>query len=145
MIGAMWSVLAALLALVGGAWFVLLGVVRALDDLQSRMAAYRPDIRREGLDVGSIAPVLSGPTADGGVFSSDDVGEGSLLLVFVHPGCAPCEALVPQIYMVFAALQLPGTTVLVSRGRPEHQPEGWRRPLRANGARLEVVLEKEEE
>jgi hypothetical protein len=141
MIGALWGVLAILLVLMIAAWLVLLGVVRALDDLQSRMTGYSPDIQREGLNVGSIAPALSGPTVDGRVFSSDDVGLGPLFLVFVHPGCAPCETLVPQIFMAFAAFQLPGTTVVVSRGTPEDQPAGWRRPLRGNGARLEVVLE----
>jgi hypothetical protein len=144
MIAAIWSVLAALLVLVAAAWFVLLGVVRALDDLQGRVAGYSPEIQREGLEIGSIAPVLRGPTVEGEVFSSDEVDGSPLLLVFVHPGCAPCEALVPQIFMVFAAFRLPGTTVLISRGSPEDQPEGWRSSLRANGARLEVVLEKEE-
>ncbi|SRR6266567_1442309 len=145
MIGAIWSVLAILLVLTGAAWFVLLGLVRALDDLQSRTTGHRPDILRQGLDVGSSAPVLNGATVDGRVFSSDSVPGWPLLLVFVHPGCAPCEALVPQIFMAFAAFQLPGTTVLVSRGRAEDQPEGWRRPLRTNGVRLEVLLEAKEE
>lgn len=144
MIGAIWSVLAVLLVLVGAAWFVLLAVIRALDDLQGRMAVNGPSIAREGLEVGSAAPVVRGLTVDGRIFSSDEVTGGQLLLVFVHPGCAPCEALVPQIFMVFAAFRLPGTTVLISRGGPGDQPEGWRKCLRANGARLEVVLEGEE-
>lgn len=145
MIGALWSVLAILLVLMIAAWLVLLGVVRALDDLQSRITGYSQDLRREGLNVGSIAPALSGPTVDGRVFSSDDVEPGPLLLVFVHPGCAPCETLVPQIFMAFAAFQLPGTTVVVSRGAPQDQPAGWRKPLHGNGASLEVVLEMDEE
>ncbi len=144
MIIAIWCVLAALLALMVAGWLVLLGVVRALDDIQGRNAPY-PRILQQGLDVGSIAPAFNGSTVDGGSFSSENIGGGSMLLVFVHPGCAPCEVLVPQVFMVFAAFQLPGTTVLVSRGRPEDQPHGWRRSLRANGAELEIVLEKEDE
>jgi AhpC/TSA family len=144
MIVAIWSVLAALLVLIAAAWFVLLGVVRALDDLQGRLAGSDPYLPREGLAIGSIAPVLRGPTVSGEVFSSDEASGEPMLLVFVHPGCAPCEELVPQIFMVFAAFRLPGTTVLITRGGPQDQPEGWRKSLRANGARLEVVLEREE-
>lgn len=92
-----------------------------------------------GLAPASLAPRFEGAGTDGSSVSSAELSGERHLLVFVDPGCAACDELVPGIIGRTDQRHLP-RTLLVSRGRPEDHQRSW-----AVGSRATLVLEPDDE
>lgn len=95
-----------------------------LDALESQLAergiiayparAGSPD----GLAPGTVAPAFSLPSMDGRSTSLDDLLSAArpLLLVFSHPGCTPCQTMLPSMRAWQTAHSSALTIALISEG-----------------------------
>src|SRR5437660_809096 len=98
MIPALWVVIGILIAIVLGLGLALVGSIRALEVLRSGTSLIgRPDQLEPSLPVGSTAPPFQGRTVSGSWFSSADHSGRRFLLLFAHPGCRACDALIPAL------------------------------------------------
>jgi len=79
-----------------------------------------------GLPVGTPAPRIEATALDGSPFAGDRRSGELRLVAFAHPGCPPCEELVPELIGGCADGTLP-PAIVVSRGPAAEQPAGWRR------------------
>jgi peroxiredoxin len=91
----------ALWALVLFLGFLLLGALRVLGLLRWRLEeleATTPNrAGRSGLAAGKKAPDFTLPSTAGGAAALHDFARRKLLLVFIQAGCAPCQAIVPEL------------------------------------------------
>lgn len=124
--------------------FVLVGLVRQVDDLDRRLAqvgmAMPGKVGRLGLRVGSPAPEVQGRTLGGGRFVARDWAAAEHLVLFAHPGCPPCEELVPDIVERVGQGALP-PTIIISEGRVEDHPSPWSAAADPN-AHIALVLQE---
>jgi peroxiredoxin len=75
-------------------------------------------IKRDGLPVGSSAPIFRLPQLDGGLLSLDEYRGQRVLLVSSDPQCSPCNQLAPQLEQLHRRtidLQI----LMISRGDSE--------------------------
>ena len=79
-----------------------------------------------GLPVGTPAPPFEATALDGSPYTGDRRSGELRLVAFAHPGCPPCEDLVPELIGGCANGTLP-PAIVVSRGPAAEQPAGWRR------------------
>lgn len=131
-----WVAFGTLSAAVAVLFVLLIGMTRLLEDIQRRIPA-APE-----LGVGALAPAFRGAAIGGGTFDSRELNGAAHLIVFSHPGCLPCDELVPRIVDEATLGGLP-PTVVVSRGIAGEQPETLR--AAALRGRLHVVLERDDE
>ncbi|HAF10703.1 MAG TPA: hypothetical protein DCK98_11570 [Chloroflexi bacterium] len=99
-----------------------LGVSARLRDLDLQLASAGPqslpDLDRVGLEVGSRVPDLAGYDISGAELPASALQQGPTLLVFVAPGCEPCEVLartLPEFHLDHPSW----LTFLVARGELE--------------------------
>jgi hypothetical protein len=123
----------------------LRGVVNHLEDLERRLevviSAMPGKVKRTGLRVGSPVPEFDAETLRGERISSATLSGVEHLILFAHPGCAPCEQVVPLVLEEADRGRLP-PTVVVSAGSAEDHPPAWTEPAeRSDRARL-VVQER---
>lgn len=116
-----------------GAWFMahLLRqhgrLLLRLDSLEAQLAdrgviAYRSHAGpADGLAPGTVAPAFSLPELDGSTASLDDLLNPGLplLLVFSHPGCTPCQTMLPAMRTWQTAHATTLTIALISEGSEE--------------------------
>ncbi len=127
------------------AWLglVLVGTVRQVEDLELRLAvlgmAMPGRVGRTGLPVGATAPGFEAPTLDGATFSSGTWRGREHLVLFAHPGCAPCETVVPEVLRSAGRGILP-PSIVVSEG-PAH-PSTWDGVSGAEGRAVVVLQER---
>jgi hypothetical protein len=127
--------LAAVLALA----VVVAATLRSLTRLRAEVAVDRAratDPLDGGLPVGTPAPPIEATALDGSRYTGDRWRGALRLVAFAHPGCPPCEELVPGLIGGCEDGTLP-PAIVVSRGDPAEQPAGWRH---ATG-RTDVVTE----
>jgi len=81
--------------------FLLLGTLRALARLRWRveqLEAITPSrLGRSGLKLGRNAPDFILPSVEGAEMALHDWTGRKLLLVFMQPGCQPCNDIVPEL------------------------------------------------
>jgi methylamine dehydrogenase accessory protein MauD len=81
--------------------FLLLGALRAVALLGWRVAqleATMPSrVGRSGLRPGKKAPEFTLPTSAGGEVKLEHFAQRKLLLVFMQPGCGPCQNIVREL------------------------------------------------
>jgi methylamine dehydrogenase accessory protein MauD len=81
--------------------FLLLGTLRTFGILRWRLdqleATSPSRVGRRGLKIGAKAPDFTLPDLQGREVSLHDFAGRSVLLVFMQPGCAPCDAMVPTL------------------------------------------------
>ena len=81
--------------------FLLLGTLRALARLRWRveqLEAITPSrLGRSGLKLGRKAPDFVLPSVEGAEMALHDWTGRKLLLVFMRPGCQPCNDIVPEL------------------------------------------------
>jgi methylamine dehydrogenase accessory protein MauD len=81
--------------------FLLLGALRAVALLRWRVAqleAITPSrLGRSGLSQGKKAPDFALPSISGGEMALQGYAGHKLLLVFMQPGCGPCQHIVPEL------------------------------------------------
>ena len=128
--------LAAVLALA----VVVAAMLRSLTRLRAHVdrapAHAMSDALDGGLPVGTAVPRIEATALDGSPYGGDRWSGALRLVAFAHPGCPPCEDLVPGLIGGCEEGTLP-PAIVVSRGDPSEQPAGWRRA----GARADVVTE----
>jgi peroxiredoxin len=123
----------ALTLLVGMAWFMaqLLRqhgrILLRLDTLEEQLAAQglivgrARDATPDGLDIGAVAPSFALDDLNGGVTTLRDLLAPALpvMLVFAHPGCTPCAAMLSEIAKWQAAHADTLTIAVLSEGSAE--------------------------
>ena len=123
--------------------FVVIGLIRQVDDLDRRVAqlgmAMPGKAGRLGLKVGSLAPEIRGRTLGRAPFVQRDWTGIEHLVVFAHPGCPPCEDLVPGLVDGVSRGAIP-PTIIVSEGSIEDHPVEWRRAADSD-PRLTVIVQ----
>src|SRR5579884_3590653 len=81
--------------------FLLLGALRTLGLLRWRLeqleATTPSRLGRSGLKLGKKAPTFTLPAVTGGEQSLHDFAGRKVLLVFMQPGCGPCQAITPEL------------------------------------------------
>jgi methylamine dehydrogenase accessory protein MauD len=114
------AVVASIAAVVLGAvalrlWQSNRGLSRHLDNAHDVLALYPP-----GLPVGAPAPDFSLPDIDGTTVTLDALRARGrpVLLVFVSPGCGPCELLFPDLRQWQTMLADEVTIAMISEGTP---------------------------
>jgi peroxiredoxin/uncharacterized membrane protein YphA (DoxX/SURF4 family) len=87
----------------------------------AREAGAEAAVQEPGLPVGTPAPPFSLPGLHGEILTLDFLraAEKPVLLLFSDPGCAPCDALLPEVGRWQREHQETLTTALISRGDPE--------------------------
>jgi peroxiredoxin len=107
--------------------------IEALEQRLSEGADIRPDVQAEepsaGLPVGSKSPgfTLSGIRGETLTLDFFTASQKPTLLVFARPGCAPCEALVPELERWQEEHSLDMSVVVISEGTPEINREKFGR------------------
>jgi peroxiredoxin len=88
---------------------------RHLDRAHAELAVFPP-----GLPVGALAPGFSLPDIDGETVTLDALRAGGrpVVLVFVSPGCGPCETWSPELFRWQAMLAREITIAIISDGTP---------------------------
>lgn len=131
-----WAVAAVGLVAAGLLGLILAGAMREIGRLRAAPGAANPDgMARDGrtasgrtvaagLAPGGPAPAFHASAADGRPFSSADMAGRSYVLLFAHPGCGPCERIVPEAMSMAESEDIP-PLVVVSRGGPDAQPPAW--------------------
>lgn len=129
---------AALLAL-GGAPSAMLAVSEnGHREHRGNRSLTESKLNRDGLPVGTPAPVFRLPRLDGGELSLADYQGRKVLLVFSDPHCGPCNQLAPQLeefHRRAPEVQL----VMVSRGDTEDN----RAKATEHGLTFPIVLQKQ--
>lgn len=118
------ATLAAVLAL----GVVVAAMLRSLTRLRTEVAAVRAqslDPLDGGLPVGAPAPPIEAVALDGSRYTGERWRGALRLVAFAHPGCPPCENLVPELIDGCEDGTLP-PAIVVSRGPAEEQPARWR-------------------
>ena len=137
---ALWIVSVAALVGVVVVGFVLAGTLREVEEIRRRLdtgaGVAGPPRVRAGLPPGARVPSFETTALDGASFRFAANGTRRLV-VFAHPGCAPCEGLVPSLVRAAESGEVP-PTVVVARGRRDEIPSTWRSK---KGKRFRVVLE----
>jgi methylamine dehydrogenase accessory protein MauD len=81
--------------------FLLIGTLRALGLLRWRLDQFEATtpsrLGRNGLKPGKKAPGFSLPGATGGEVALHDFAGRKVLLVFMQPGCGPCNGITPEL------------------------------------------------
>jgi thiol-disulfide isomerase/thioredoxin/uncharacterized membrane protein YphA (DoxX/SURF4 family) len=97
-------------------WVTNRGLGRKLDRVQAQLDTFPP-----GMPVGSLAPRFTLPTVDGERVTLEDLlAPGHpLVLVFVSPGCGPCEVFFPELERWQFALAGRVTIAIISSGTPD--------------------------
>lgn len=119
--GDVWAVSnIALWILVGSLTFLVLGVIREVGGLHSRIGPPGALMTNEGLDVGDRAPDFR--TID--VLTKREVEfhathERESLLVFVSPNCTPCRRLLPGVAKGWARWQRHADIYVICEGSEE--------------------------
>ena len=131
--------LAAVLALA----VVLAAMLRSLTHVRADVDAVRAQTRDPfdaGLPVGSAVPDIQATALDGSAYTGDR-WRGSLRLVaFAHPGCPPCDDLIPDMIRGCEDGSLP-PAIVISRGRPSEHPAAWR----STAGRADLVMERSDD
>ena len=106
--------------------FVLWGALRALALLRWRLdelEAITPRrIGRSGLRPGKKAPDFTLPALSGGEVTLHDYANRKLLLVFMQPGCGPCQHITPELNRLDRAGEI---QVLVIHNSDSKAVQGW--------------------
>jgi methylamine dehydrogenase accessory protein MauD len=106
--------------------FVLWGELRALALLRWRLEqleAIAPKrIGRSGLRPGKKAPDFKLPTISGDEVTLHDYANRKLLLVFMQPGCGPCQHITPELNRLSRAGEI---QVLVIHNADASVVQGW--------------------
>ena len=139
-----WIIAAVMVIAVAGLGLVLVGVLRQLDQLRRRLdlveKAFPGKINRRGLPVGAEAPEFASADLAGRTVSTASyIGEQHLVL-FAHPGCAPCDDLIPPLAAHVVKNQGP-RTIVVSQGTAADHPSAWR-PGNDSSDVFRVVLQQ---
>lgn len=123
---------------------VLVGVVRELDRLRRRLdlveKAFPGKINRRGLPVGAKAPEFTSADLAGRTVSTTSYVGDQYLVLFAHPGCAPCDDLVPPLAAHVVKNQRP-RTIVVSQGATADHRGAWR-PGNDSSDVFRVVLQQ---
>jgi hypothetical protein len=121
------------------------GVVNHLEDLERRLdvvvSGMPGTVKRTGLRVGSPVPEFDAETLQGQRISSATLSGVKRLILFAHPGCAPCEQVVPLVLEEADQGRLP-PTVVVSAGSAEDHPAAWTEPAERSGRARLIVQER---
>ena len=135
----------AIIVLGGAVVYLLLVVgalVRSVADIRARADATTglPQLHA-GVPVGTSLRELAGTTASGVPFSEAQMLGSTWFLLFAHPGCAPCEDLVPALSDP-ALTSLPAT-VIVAPDHSRGSAADWmaRFPSAAAGPDVTLVFE----
>ncbi|MDB4884202.1 MAG: hypothetical protein JWL95_2968, partial [Gemmatimonadetes bacterium] len=82
-------------------------------------------VESQGLAIGARAPTFSLENMHGGTTTLGDLLAPALpvMLVFAHPGCTPCAAMLPEIGAWQTAHGSALTIAIVSQGSAEHNTE----------------------
>jgi hypothetical protein len=115
---------------------VLAGVVRSLGHLREDMEAGR--MRNALPRAGDPVPVFSATTDRDDRFVSTDVAGEEVLTLFVHPGCAPCEELVPLVIRLSLEREMPRVLLVTVQGS-----SAWREQA-GEGSRITIIREEHE-
>lgn len=106
--------------------FVLWGALRALALLRWRLEeleAITPRrIGRSGLRPGQKAPDFKLPAISGGEVTLLHYAGRKLLLVFMQPGCGPCQQITPELNRLYQAGEI---QVLVIHNADAKAVQGW--------------------
>jgi len=129
-----------ILAVVVAAMLRSLTRLRAEVERAGAPASGALDALNGGLAVGTRAPRIEATALDGSPYTGDRWNGALRLVTFAHPGCPPCEDLVPGLIGGCEDGSLP-PAIVVSRGDPAEQPAGWRRPA----GRTDLVTERGDE
>jgi len=108
---------------------VVAAMLRSLTRLRREVERVREaanDPLEGGLPVGAPAPPIEATALDGAPYRGDRWTGELRLVAFAHPGCPPCEELVPALIGGCEEGTLP-PAIVVSRGPASDQPSGWRR------------------
>jgi len=133
--------LAAVLVLAVVVAAMLRSLTRLRADVERRAPATGAlDALNGGLAVGARAPRIEATALDGSPYTGDRWNGALRIVTFAHPGCPPCEELVPGLIGGSEDGSLP-PAIVVSRGDPAEQPAGGRRPV----ARTDLVTERGDE
>jgi methylamine dehydrogenase accessory protein MauD len=120
--------------------FLLLGALRSLAILSWRLdqleATIPSRMGRSGLKPGRRAPDFTLPSVAGQEVSLREFAGQPVLLVFMQPGCGPCQALVPELNRV--GQRSGGPQVLVVNNGA---PDAARRWAEESGARIPVLVQ----
>ena len=106
---------------------------RHLDNAHAELAAFPP-----GLPVGAPAPGFSLPNIDGETVTLDALrAAADVVLVFVSPGCGPCQTWSPELLRWQAMLANEITIAMISDGTPAQN-----RAIFGDGGAQVLVQEK---
>jgi methylamine dehydrogenase accessory protein MauD len=113
--------------------FLLWGALRALALLRWRLdelEAITPRrIGRSGLRPGKKAPDFTLPALSGGEVALHHFASRKLLLVFMQPGCGPCQQITPELNRLHRAGDIPVLVIhnadinAVQKWIAQHQPD----------------------
>jgi hypothetical protein len=123
---------------------LLLGLLRHVDELDRRLtlvtAAMPGKVNRLGLPVGSVVPAFQARTIRGDEWQSSALEGQEHLILMAHPGCAPCENLVPVLATQAEERRVP-RLLIASEGAPDEHPEDWRNGS-LSSERVTLVLQE---
>ena len=122
---------------------VLAAMLRALTRVRTDVDTLRAQARDPldaGLPVGSPVPDIEATALDGSPYGGDRWRGALRLVAFAHPGCPPCEDLIPQMIRGCEEGSLP-PAIVISRGLASEHPAAWRSP----GGRADLVMERSDD
>lgn len=117
-------------------------LILRLEKVEARLRLDRGDEEGQGLPVGSPAPSYRLVQLEGNAVALDELFQSSpkVLLVFLEPGCGPCEAILPELAAWQARYAERLRIVPISRGkREENQALSAQHDLR------DVLLQQDRE
>jgi methylamine dehydrogenase accessory protein MauD len=98
----------------------------------------RPLITDEGPELHTAMPVIQGRDMEGGAVHTDEYRSGELMLLFVSPGCGPCDHVMRTLRRVRREVpRCPQILVVL-----EAEREDAERTLRRSGMRERVILDE---
>jgi hypothetical protein len=119
-----WVCILALLGLMTYALLVLAALARKVAELISKVAVLPTGFLPDGVQRGTSVEGLCGVMADGSSFSGAAMRGVNWLLLFAHPGCAPCEELVPAM-LASSGSRDSVTTVIVAPHHAQNHKTDW--------------------
>jgi len=141
-----WIAIGFLLVAVAYLYLVVAGLLTTIRDLRSEsdsLTAARPVAL--GLHEGAPVPAFQGRTPAGAAFSDRDVAGHRFLLLFAHPGCAPCDELVPELLDWAMDTTTLSLLIVTRRAEGEARPEWLGRLSSARAmAGTTVVFEEQD-
>jgi len=112
--------------------FLLFGALRALGLLRWRLeqleATTPTRIGRGGLKSGRKAPDFTLPSITGSSIALRDYADCKVLLVFMQPGCGPCQRIMPELNQIHATGEVQvlvvqnGDIGAIQKWAEEHRP-----------------------